>query len=803
MQNKKSTEPTSEQNEMIEEAFALHHSGQLDLAEIQYKELLNYLPNHTSLLTNLGTIALQKGRLEDAMRIIDKSLQINSNQPHALNSRGNALRNLKRLDEALASYDRAIALNPDYADAYSNRGNTLRDLKRLDEALASYDRTIALNPDYADAYYNRGNALLDLKKLDEALASYDRAIALNPDYAEAHSNRGVALQDLKRLNEALVSYDRAIALNPDYAEAHSNRGVTLKDLKRLEEALASYDRAIALIPDYADAYYNRGIALRDLKKLDEALASYDRAIALNPDYVEAHSNRGVALQDLKKLDEALVSYDRAIALNPDYAEAYYNRGIALQDLKRLEEALASYDRAITLKPDIDFILGESLHIKMHLCIWNNFQNCLNELTDKINNGERVSNSFPVLALIDDPNIQRKNSEINVNKKFPQSNILPKIYRYHRHEKIRIGYFSADFHNHATMHLMAELFECHDRDKFEVTAFSFGPDNQDEWRQRILLYFDKFVDVRYRSDQDIALLSRNMEIDIAVDLKGFTKESRSNIFLEGSAPIQVNYLGYPGTMAAEYMDYIIADHTLTPESHQRYYSEKVVYLPNSYQVNVSKKNISKIPLTRHDVRLPNTGFVFSCFNNNYKITPYIFSSWMRILEAVEGSVLWLLESNSSAVGNLKKEATKSGINEDRLIFAKNIPVAEHLNRIQLADLFLDTLPYNAHTTTSDALRMELPVLTCMGNSFASRVGASLLNAVNLPELITTNQEQYESLAIQLALHPEKLKIIKDKLINNLPTAPLYDTPLFTRHLESAYLTMYDRHQHGLDPDHIYV
>jgi predicted O-linked N-acetylglucosamine transferase (SPINDLY family) len=354
-----------------------------------------------------------------------------------------------------------------------------------------------------------------------------------------------------------------------------------------------------------------------------------------------------------------------------------------------------------------------------------------------------------------------------------------------------------------MHLMAELFECHDRDKFELIAFSFGPDNQDEWRQRILLCFDKFVDVRFRSDRDIALLSRNMEIDIAVDLKGFTKNSRMGVFSEGSAPIQVNYLGYPGTMAAEYMDYIIADHTLIPESHQRYYSEKVVYLPNSYQVNISKRKISNKSLTRHDVGLPNTGFVFLCFNNIYKITPYTFSGWMRILEVVEGSVLWLLESNSSAVSNLKKEATKSGINEDRLIFAKHISVAEHLNRIQLADLFLDTLPINAHTTTSDALRMELPVLTCMGNSFASRVAASLLNAVNLPELITTTQEQYESLAIQLALHPEKLKIIKDKLINNLPTAPLYDTPLFTRHLESAYLTMYDRYQHGLDPDHIYV
>ena len=935
----KSIGPTSEQTKMIEDAVALHQSGQLDLAEIQYKKLLNYFPDNTLLLSKLGTIALQKGKLEDGVRIIGKSLQINLNQPNAHINLGTALKNLKRLDEALASYDRAIALKPDSAGAYSNRGNALRDLKRPDEALTSYDRAIALNPDYAQAYYNRGNALRDLKRLDEALASYDRAIALKPDYAEAYSNRAITLQYLKRLDEALASYDRAIALKPDYADTYSNRGIALKGLNRLDEALESYDRAIALKPDYAEAYsnrsnalrdlkrfdesliscdraialkpnfagayYNRGNALRDLKRLDEALESYDCAIALNPNHVEAYSNRGNALKELKRFDEALESYDRAIALNPDYAEAYSNRGIALKDLNRLDEALASYDRAITLdpdfieaysnrsntlrdlkrfdealiscdraialkpdfagaysnrgntlrdlkrldealksydraialnpdyaeaysnrgnvlkelkrfdeavasydraialKPDIDFILGESLYTKMKLCIWNNFQNCLTELTDKINNGESVSNPFPILALIDDPNIQRKTSEIYVNNKSPQSNILPYLYRYHGHKKIRIGYFSADFHNHATMHLMAELFECHDRDKFELIAFSFGPESQDEWRQRVILCFDKFVDVRSRSDRDIALLSRNMEIDIAVDLKGFTTECRSNIFAEGSAPIQINYLGYPGTMAAKHMDYIIADRTLIPEYYQRHYSEKVVYLPYSYQVNVSKRKISMLPLTRHDVGLPNTGFVFSCFNNNHKITPHTFSGWMRILEAVEGSVLWLLESNISAANNLKKEAKKSGINEDRLIFAKHIPIAEHLNRIQLADLFLDTLPYNAHTTTSDALRMELPVLTCMGNSFASRVAASLLNAVNLPELITTTQEQYESLAIRLALHPEELKIIKDKLINNLPTAPLYDTPLFTRHLESAYLTMHDRYQHGLDPDHIYV
>jgi predicted O-linked N-acetylglucosamine transferase (SPINDLY family) len=351
--------------------------------------------------------------------------------------------------------------------------------------------------------------------------------------------------------------------------------------------------------------------------------------------------------------------------------------------------------------------------------------------------------------------------------------------------------------------MAEMFECHNKDDFEFIAFSFGPDTQDEWRQRVLLIFDQFLDVRFKSDREIALLARTMKVDIAVDLKGFTQNSRAGIFVARSAPIQVNYLGYPGTMATDYMDYLIADRTLIPDDQQPHYSEKIVYLPNSYQVNVSKRAVSERALTRQELGLPDIGFVFCCFNNNYKITPITFAGWMRILKAVEGSVLWLFEGNSSAAKNLKKEAFKLGINEDRLIFAKHMPVDEHLKRIQVADLFMDTLPYNAHTTTSDALRMGLPVLTCIGQSFASRVAASLLKAVNMPELITTTQEHYEALAIELATHPEKLTLIRAQLVANLATAPLYDTALFTKHLESAYLTMYDRYQNGLAPEHIVV
>jgi len=435
---------------------------------------------------------------------------------------------------------------------------------------------------------------------------------------------------------------------------------------------------------------------------------------------------------------------------------------------------------------------------MHLCLWE-----LNELTNKINNGEKVISPFPLLALIDDPEIQRKNAEIYANDKYPQSYVLPKIEPYPKHTKIRIGYFSADFRDHPVSHLTAELYEVHDRERFEIHAFSFGVDTEDEMNLRIKAGVDHFHDVRSMPHKDTAMLARSVELDIAVDLGGYTRYSRPNIFAEGSAPIQVSYLGYPGTMAANYMDYLIADQTIIPEANQQYYSEKLVYMPHSYQVNISERSASEASLSRHELGLPETGFVFCCFNNNYKITPTTFAGWMRILKAVDDSVLWLLENYNNTAKNLKKEAMKFGINEDRLVFATYMPIEDHLKRIQQADLFIDTLPYNAHTTTSDALRMGLPVLTCMGDSFASRVAASLLNAVNLAELITTTQEQYESLAIELATNPEKLKIIKDKLVDNLPTAPLYDTPLFTRHLESAYVTMYDRYQNGLDPDHIYV
>ena len=675
---------------------------------------------------------------------------------------------------------------------------------KIQEALDTVGVLTKTYPNEPLLYNISGVCYKTIGKLDEAIKSFEQALSIKPDFTEVHFNLGVVFKDLGQLDAAVNCYEKALAINPSYANACNNLGITLKELGQLDAAIKSYEKALVIKPDFAEAHNNLGNALDELGQLDAAINCYEKAVAIKPGYSEAHNNLGNAFKNLAKLDAAVRCYEKAVALKPDYAEAYHNLGNSLLSLKRLDEALASYESAIVLKPDINFILGDLLHTKMQLCIWDDLSSQLDELKNKINNREKVINPFPLLALTDDPELHMKTAEIFVNEKYPQSHVLSKIERYPKHKKIRVGYFSADFRNHPVSTLKTELYELHDRNQFEIYAFSFGPDTKDEMNLRIKAGVDHFHDVHMMLDKDLAILSRSLEIDIAVDLGGFTQDSRTGVFALRVAPIQVNYLGYPSTMAASYMDYLIADRTIIPEEKKHHYLEKIAYMPNSFMVNDTKTKLSNKFFTRGETGLPANGFVFCCFNNHYKITLDIFIGWMRILKAVEGSVLWLTDGNSTAVINLKKEAKKNGVDENRLIFAPRLDsMKDHLNRIQLSDLFIDTLPYNAHATTSDALRMGLPVLTCVGNSFASRVAASLLNAVNLPELITTTQEQYESLAIQLATHPEKLKIIKDKLVKNLPIAPLYDTPLFTQQLESAYLTMYERYQQGLDPDDIYV
>ncbi|MBY0575518.1 MAG: tetratricopeptide repeat protein [Gallionellaceae bacterium] len=682
---------------------------------------------------------------------------------------GAALKQMGQTADALVPMQKAAALSPDDADAHSNLGVTLQELGRLSEAEASLRRALQINAGNAAAYNNLGNVLQDLGRPGEAENSYRQALRINPDYAQAYYNLGKTLQELGRPNEAETSYRQALQISPDYAKAHNNLGVTLKELGRSGEAEISLRRALQINPDYAEAHSNLGATLKELGRLDEAEASYRRALQINPDLADAHNNLGVVLNDLGRLDEAEASYRRALQINPDYA----------------------------------FLYGSWLHTKQMICDWSALEDQFAQLAGKIEHGEKATMPFQFLVISNSLALQRKAAEIWVQAKYPASNALPEIAGCFAHDKIRIGYFSADFHNHATAYLMAELFERHDKSRFELTAFSFGPDSDDDMRRRLVAAFDNFIDVRRRSDKEVAMLARSMEIDIAVDLKGFTKDSRVGIFSMRAAPLQVNYLGYPGTMGAEYIDYLIADPTLIPESHKKGYAEKIAYLPYSYQVNDAKRRIADKKFTRAELGLPETGFVFCCFNNNYKITPNTFDCWMRILKQVEDSVLWLLEGNATAAANLSKEAELRGVNAARLVFAKRMPIAEHLARHRLADLFLDTLPCNAHTTASDALWAGLPVLTCLGETFAGRVAASLLNAIHLPELITPTPEAYEALAIELAENHGKLSELKQQLANNRLATPLFDTQLFTRHIEAAYTAMYERYQAGLAPEHIHV
>lgn len=606
-----------------------------------------------------------------------------------------------------------------------------------------------------------------------------------------------------QLQKAASLYQELLNISPNHPQLLAGLGKIALQVGNFEEGVKLLGLSLEADANQPVVFYNCGIGLAHFNRFDEALASYDRAIALKPDFAEAHNNRGLVLEDLMRLDEALASYDRAIALKSDYAGACNNRGNVLFDMNRFEDALESYDRALALNPDAEFIYGMRLHTKMRICDWADVENQHMQLEKKIECGEKAATPFSVLAITSSLALQKKSAEIYVNDAYPMRHSLPEIYKYPKHDRIRIGYFSADFHNHATSYLMAEMFEMHDKTKFELIAFSFGPAVNDDMRKRVAAAFDQFIDVRSQSDKDIAALSRNLEIDIAVDLKGFTQESRVGIFAERAAPIQVNYLGYPGTMGAEYIDYLIADPILIPENSQKYYSEKIAYLPNSYQVNDTKRLISEKQFTREESELPQIGFVFCCFNSSYKITPATFDGWMRILNRVNGSVLWLLEDSARTVLNLRKEAVRRGVDGERLIFAKRMPLSDHLARHRLADLFLDTFPCNAHTTASDALWAGMPVLTLAGEAFSSRVAASLLNAIHLPELVTFTQTEYETLAIALATNPKRLMEIRERLARNRLVTPLFDTRLFTRHIEVAYAGMYERYQSDLPPGYLYV
>ena len=773
--------------------------GRSKEAVASYDRALAIKPDFPEVLTNRGVALWELKRFADALASHDRALAIKPDFAWALYNRGVTLQELKRFEDALASYDRALAIKPDYAEALNGRGLALQELKRFEDALTSYDRALAINPGLAWAQYNRGNTLRQLNRFEEALASYDRALAIKPDYAEALNNRGVSLQDLKRFEEALASYDRALAIKPDFPEVLTNRGVALWELKRFADALASHDLALAIKPDFAWALYNRAVTLQELKRFYDALASYDRALAINPDYAECLYNQGIALRDLKRCEEAVASYDRALAITPDYAQAHNSRGNALRELNRFEDAFASYHQALAITPDHLHAFAGLADTALKMCDWTRTAELDREIEAHVTERKSIITPFTLLGYCSKASLQLKCARSWMQDAIP---VRPQplwngaIYQ---HERVRIVYLSADFRRHATAYPMARLLELHDRTRFEVLGVSFGVDDGSDMRSRLIKSFDQFHDVRLEPDHAVAKLLTAREVDIAVDLMGHTQDARPDIFAHRPAPIQMSYLGYPGTTGAEFMDYVIGDAIVLPFDQQEFFSEKIVQLPDCFMVNDSTRPISAQTISRAQAGLPEHGFVFCCFNQSYKISRPMFRIWMRLLARIEGSVLWLSQLNSRAVQNLRNEAMACGIDPERLVFAPwTATQADHLARHRLADLFLDTLPYNAHTTAGDALWAGLPLVTCRGESFPGRVGASLLNAIGLPELVASSLDEYEALILKLATDPSFLQSIRRKLEQNRLSYPLFDTDRFRRHIEAAYLTAWDIWQRGESP-----
>jgi predicted O-linked N-acetylglucosamine transferase (SPINDLY family) len=820
-------------DEILQQAEGAHRRGALGEAKRLYREALERDGANVAACGNLAIIAAQEGDLGQAEALFRRVVAARPNYPEGHNNLGALLQQQGRHDEAVAAHRRALALRPDYAAAHLHLGNALKRQGKLDEALASYLRALALKPDLAEAQNNLGVVLQSQGKFAQALDAYERAIKLRPGDLEAAYNRAVALQqqgrrdeaeaayrdilrqspnrfvyvnlgallqEQGRLDDALAAFEKALALDASYAEAHFNRGVVLAQQGRLDHAVEAYRQAVRLRPDYVEAATNAGVTLGELGRLEEAAAAFEHAVKLRPSAAEPHNNLGIALLARGQPADAVTAFQRALALRPDYADAFYNLGNAWRELGKPEGAIAAYGQALRLRPDDGDALSQLVYQRWRACDWSDYDADQQKLLQLVRHGARVPPFF-LLATNASPAEQLACARRWVE---PFGRAVPRlparsppILREREGKRIRLGYLSADFHQHATAHLAAELFERHDRARFEVFAYSYGPDDGSAKRRRLEGAFERFIDIRPLSHAQAAQRIHADAIDILIDLKGHTLNARTAMLAARPAPVQVNYLGYPGTMGAQFIDYIVADRVVAPPADQTYFIEKVVTLPSCYQPSDTQRATAPPP-SRRDCGLPADGFVFCCFNNTYKITPMFFDVWMRLLKRVPGSVLWLLESNELARRNLRREAEQRGVDPDRLVFAPIKPIAEHLARHRHADLFLDTLPCNAHTTASDALWSGLPVLTFPGATFAGRVAASAVTAAGVPELIAPSLEGYEQMALDLARTPTRLRELRERLERNRATAPLFDMAAYVRRLETAYARMWERWRAGEPP-----
>lgn len=679
----------------------------------------------------------------------------------------------------------------------------------LPQAEQLYRQVLQQVPQHVDALHMLGLIAFQVGRNDAASELIRQAIGYKPDFAEAHNNLGTVLQQLGRSDEAIASWRQSIAYKPSLVEAYSNLGLALKEQGKLDEAVATLSEAVRLKPDHGDSHNNLGAALHAQGRLDEAVMHCREAVRLGPKSAGAHCNLGLVLAGQTKTAEAMTCYRRALDCDGNCVEAHYNLGTLLQDQGDIAGAIACFRRVLQLKPGDIPTLALLVHALEHACQWEEIESLTDRLIELVDQPALPRPStrivpFSFLTLCKPTSAEQ---QLRCTQRWVDSQPAPPLQFNHAARpsrpnspegRLTIGYLSADYCEHATAHLIVELLERHDRRRFQVCGYSYGRDDGSAIRRRIQAGCDRFIDLRANSHVDAAARIHQDRVDILIDLKGHTSEARPEILAMRPAPVQVNYLGYPGTMGARYMDYILVDDFIVPADQQPFFTEKLVHLPGCYQVNDGQRAMDPRTPTRAECGLPETGLVFCCFNNSYKITPALFGVWMDLLRAVPGSVLWVLEGSTLVADNLRREAVSRGISPQRLVMAPRMGLPQHLARQRLADLMLDCFPVCAHTTASDALWAGCPLLTIAGRTFVTRVAGSLLRTVGLPELVVNSQEEYAAMALRLARNPAALADLRMRLAANRLICGLFDAGKFARNVEQAYQTMWQIHAAGQVP-----
>ena len=651
---------------------------------------------------------------------------------------------------------------------------------------------------------NKGLELHKVGKLDEAKLIYEKLLIKDQNNFELINLLGAISFQQKKFDDAIIQIKKAIIINPNHHALYNNLGVAYKELGKYESAIENFKRAIELKPNYIEVYNNLGIVFKKKYQYKDSYNNYKKAIELKPNYAEAYNNLGILFGDIKNYKQSIENFSKAIDINNEYIDAYKNRANVYSLDKKNLLAIKDYNKLKILDPDNENIYQSLIFFNKNLiCEWKDYKKNLRKIENYLANNQTIIdyiNPWKLLSWTDSLKIIKNNTN-NYNKRNYNDKDI-KIFNLLKKKKIRIAYYSPDFRRHAVSHLITNVFECHNKNIFETIGFHFSKYSDDDMTLRITKTFDKFFNVKNISDEDLISQSKNLEIDIAIDLAGHTADNRINIFSKRIAPIQINFLGYPGTVGS-YMDYIIADKNIIDDKNKKFYFEKIIYMPDSFQPYDSKKNTTHNNYDRKKFNLPESGFVYCCFNSIYKVNPIIFNSWMRILKKTKNTYLCLLESNNYCKENLIYEALKRKVNSNRILFSPFVDYEDLFQRFKFCDLFLDTFPYTAHTTASEALSSGLPLLTMTGESFQSRVSASLLKNLNIPELITSNINDYENYAIYLANNPEKLKEIKKKLHSSIKSSNTFNTKIYTKNLEKAYELAYERYHQNLMPENIYI